>query len=99
VVSVYIGRERGTTDVCINIVNGDYKVLILHPRLWLILTAVTLLVDTDVDFILTDTFPAILGISNTLIHARVGLGWSPNSSITGEVCRSCCLVRLFGPYT
>ncbi|KAJ7858594.1 hypothetical protein B0H13DRAFT_2356451 [Mycena leptocephala] len=59
--------------------------------LWLILTAVTLLVNTDVDFILADNFPAILGISNTLIHARVGLGWSPNSPITGEVCRSCCL--------
>ncbi|KAJ7814627.1 hypothetical protein B0H14DRAFT_2850019 [Mycena olivaceomarginata] len=26
-----------------------------------------------------DTFPAIVGISNTLIHARVGLGWSPDS--------------------
>ncbi|KAJ7668254.1 hypothetical protein B0H17DRAFT_1142496 [Mycena rosella] len=25
-----------------------------------------------------DTFPAIVGISNTLIHARVGLGWSPD---------------------
>ncbi|KAK7000656.1 hypothetical protein R3P38DRAFT_3057199, partial [Favolaschia claudopus] len=25
------------------------------------------------------TYPAILGISNLLIHARVGLGWSPEA--------------------
>ncbi|KAJ7912415.1 hypothetical protein B0H13DRAFT_2271621 [Mycena leptocephala] len=51
--------------------------------LWLTLTAVTLFADSDVEFIGVDCFPAILGISNTLIHARVGLGWS-SSSVAGH---------------
>ncbi|KAJ7912430.1 hypothetical protein B0H13DRAFT_1874939 [Mycena leptocephala] len=51
------------------------------PRLCFTLAAITLFANTDVDFILSDNFPAILGISNTLIHARVGLGWSPNSAV------------------
>jgi hypothetical protein len=55
----------------------------VHPRLWLTLTAVTLFADSDVEFIGVDCFPAILGISNTLIHARVGLGWS-SSSVAGH---------------
>jgi hypothetical protein len=53
----------------------------MQPRLWFTLAAITLFANTDVDFILSDNFPAILGISNTLIHARVGLGWSPNSAV------------------
>ncbi|KAJ7730808.1 hypothetical protein B0H16DRAFT_1584892 [Mycena metata] len=44
--------------------------------LWLIVAAMTQFGRSDVEFIATDTFPAIVGISNTLIHARVGLGWS-----------------------
>jgi hypothetical protein len=28
------------------------------------------------EFAVSDTFPAIIGIANLLIHARVGLGWS-----------------------
>ncbi|KAJ7181230.1 hypothetical protein C8R46DRAFT_599297 [Mycena filopes] len=39
---------------------------------------------SDVEFIATDTFPAIVGMSNTLIHARVGLGWSPSSDSLGN---------------
>ncbi|KAJ7205523.1 hypothetical protein GGX14DRAFT_644768 [Mycena pura] len=31
-----------------------------------------------------DTFPAVVGISNILIHARVGLGWSPDSPATKQ---------------
>ncbi|KAF8147062.1 hypothetical protein K438DRAFT_488684 [Mycena galopus ATCC 62051] len=49
--------------------------------LWLIFTAMTLFSSSDLDFIATDNFPVILGISNTLIHARVGLGWSQGSGV------------------
>ncbi|KAF7355986.1 hypothetical protein MVEN_00928000 [Mycena venus] len=49
---------------------------------WLIFDGMTLLFRSDAEFIATDTFPAILGISNTLIHARVGLGWSQDSAVT-----------------
>ncbi|KAF8190931.1 hypothetical protein K438DRAFT_1830987 [Mycena galopus ATCC 62051] len=31
-----------------------------------------------------DTFPAVVGISNTLIHARVGLGWSPDLPVAQQ---------------
>ncbi|KAJ7912407.1 hypothetical protein B0H13DRAFT_2660129 [Mycena leptocephala] len=48
--------------------------------IWLTLAAVTLFTASDVYFIGIDNFPTILGISNTLIHARVGLGWSPSSA-------------------
>ncbi|KAJ7349868.1 hypothetical protein DFH08DRAFT_125811 [Mycena albidolilacea] len=49
--------------------------------LWLIFAAMTLFSRSDLDFIATDNFPAILGISNTLIHARVGLGWSQGAGV------------------
>ncbi|KAJ7832904.1 hypothetical protein B0H14DRAFT_2591845 [Mycena olivaceomarginata] len=49
--------------------------------LWLIFAAMTLFSSSDLDFIATDNFPAILGISNTLIHARVGLGWSQGAGV------------------
>ncbi|KAJ7648758.1 hypothetical protein DFH06DRAFT_572932 [Mycena polygramma] len=48
--------------------------------LWLMFCAMTLFSSSDLDFIGTDSFPVILGIANTLIHARVGLGWSPDCS-------------------
>ncbi|KAJ7166935.1 hypothetical protein C8R46DRAFT_267886 [Mycena filopes] len=47
---------------------------------WVIVGVVGQLVHSDTVFIAIDTFPAIIGISNTLIHARVGLGLSPGSS-------------------
>ncbi|KAJ7166864.1 hypothetical protein C8R46DRAFT_267489 [Mycena filopes] len=55
---------------------------------WLIIAAATQFGRSDVEFIATDTFPAIVGISNTLIHARVGLGWSPAaaSTLSSEDC-------------
>ncbi|KAF8143782.1 hypothetical protein K438DRAFT_1783420 [Mycena galopus ATCC 62051] len=49
--------------------------------LWLIFTAMMLFSSSDLDFIATDNFPVILGISNTLIYARVGLGWSQGSGV------------------
>ncbi|KAJ7181205.1 hypothetical protein C8R46DRAFT_1071659, partial [Mycena filopes] len=52
--------------------------------LWLIITAATGLAGGNIVFIPADTFPAIIGISNTLIHARVGLGWSPSSESTPD---------------
>ncbi|KAF7365886.1 hypothetical protein MVEN_00463600 [Mycena venus] len=47
---------------------------------WLIFDGMTTLFDLDTEIIASSTFPAILGISNTLIHARVGLGWSQDSA-------------------
>ncbi|KAF7355980.1 Aminotran-5 domain-containing protein [Mycena venus] len=49
---------------------------------WLIFYGMALLFKSDAAFIAGDTFPAVLGISNTLIHARVGLGWSQDSAVT-----------------
>ncbi|KAJ7166931.1 hypothetical protein C8R46DRAFT_267834 [Mycena filopes] len=51
---------------------------------WLIIAAACQFGRSDVEFIATDTFPAIVGISNTLIHARVGLGWSASSDSLGN---------------
>jgi len=39
---------------------------------------------TDGEVEARDTFPAVVGISNILIHARVGLGWSPDSPATKQ---------------
>ncbi|KAK7042837.1 hypothetical protein R3P38DRAFT_3309936 [Favolaschia claudopus] len=47
--------------------------------LWLVLSAVTILSGAHAAFIMPVTYPAILSISNLLIHARVGLGWSPEA--------------------
>ncbi|KAJ7486664.1 hypothetical protein FB451DRAFT_1227742, partial [Mycena latifolia] len=47
---------------------------------WLTFTAITMFATSDAEFIASDTLPAIIGISNLLIHARVGLGWSPDST-------------------
>ncbi|KAJ7187691.1 hypothetical protein GGX14DRAFT_547144 [Mycena pura] len=44
---------------------------------WLTFLAITGFLGSDMQFIALDNFPVILAISNTLIHARVGLGWSP----------------------
>ncbi|KAJ7114664.1 hypothetical protein C8R43DRAFT_961275 [Mycena crocata] len=55
--------------------------------LWLIFTAFTTLT-SNFGFIATDNFPVILGISNLLIHARVGLGWaSTEASANGRARR------------
>ncbi|KAJ7257846.1 hypothetical protein C8J57DRAFT_1342924, partial [Mycena rebaudengoi] len=51
--------------------------------LWLIFSFITQLAESDLAFIFIDSFPVILGISNMLIHARVGLGWSAQNSTTG----------------
>ncbi|KAJ6539966.1 hypothetical protein DFH09DRAFT_67353 [Mycena vulgaris] len=48
---------------------------------WLTFAGFSILADSAVDFIATDTFPVIIGISNLLIHARVGLGWSQDSVV------------------
>ncbi|KAJ6447825.1 hypothetical protein C8R45DRAFT_1084620, partial [Mycena sanguinolenta] len=47
---------------------------------WLLLSLIASLLGSDALFIVDDNFPAIIAISNTLIHARVGLGWSESSS-------------------
>ncbi|KAF7350182.1 hypothetical protein MVEN_01321000 [Mycena venus] len=52
---------------------------------WLIFGGMTLLFSSNLlkaSFIATESFPAILGISNTLIHARVDLGWSQDFAVT-----------------
>ncbi|KAJ7494912.1 hypothetical protein FB451DRAFT_1163648 [Mycena latifolia] len=49
---------------------------------WLIFGGITILFGSVAASIAMYTFPAILGISNTLIHARVGLGWSQGSAAT-----------------
>ncbi|KAJ7485084.1 hypothetical protein B0H11DRAFT_2018081 [Mycena galericulata] len=46
---------------------------------WLGFSAVTIFASSDAEFIASDTFPAVIGIANLLIHARVGLGWSAAS--------------------
>ncbi|KAF7355988.1 hypothetical protein MVEN_00928200 [Mycena venus] len=51
---------------------------------WLISYGMTSLFGSNAAFIAGGTFPAILGISNTLIHARVGLGWSQDSAMKNE---------------
>ncbi|KAJ6511766.1 hypothetical protein DFH09DRAFT_999341, partial [Mycena vulgaris] len=48
--------------------------------LWLAFTVITQFATSDAEFIASDTFPVIIGISNLLIHARVGLGWSHDST-------------------
>lgn len=52
-----------------------------HPRFWLTFLAITGFLGSDMEFIALDNFPVILAISNTLIHARVGLGWSQDSAV------------------
>ncbi|KAJ7817163.1 hypothetical protein B0H14DRAFT_2602171 [Mycena olivaceomarginata] len=52
---------------------------VLSLFLWLIFTMMTLLFKSDLFFIAQENLSVILGISNTLIHARVGLGWSQDS--------------------
>ncbi|KAJ7166886.1 hypothetical protein C8R46DRAFT_1095538 [Mycena filopes] len=59
--------------------------------MWVIFGALMEAAHSDVVFIVIDTFPAIIhciphliGISNTLIHARVGLGWSQSSDSMGK---------------
>ncbi|KAK7007503.1 hypothetical protein R3P38DRAFT_2792270 [Favolaschia claudopus] len=51
--------------------------------LWLVLSAVTVLFGFHAAFIIPLTYPAVVGISNLLIHARVGLGWvgHPNGTL------------------
>ncbi|KAJ6514607.1 hypothetical protein DFH09DRAFT_253928 [Mycena vulgaris] len=53
--------------------------------LWLSFTAITQFATSDTQFIASDTFPVIIGISNLLIHARVGLGWSQDSAAPKKV--------------
>ncbi|KAJ7788848.1 hypothetical protein B0H14DRAFT_2946676, partial [Mycena olivaceomarginata] len=57
---------------------------------WLVLGAITIFGKSDAEFAVSDTFPAIIGIANLLIHARVGLGWSHDqtspSKATGNSC-------------
>ncbi|KAJ7629220.1 hypothetical protein DFH06DRAFT_1480531 [Mycena polygramma] len=48
--------------------------------IWLIFCSVALLFASHLAFVGADNFPVILGISNSLIHARVGLGWSQDRS-------------------
>jgi hypothetical protein len=50
-----------------------------YLRFWLVLGAITIFGKSGAgaaQFAVSDTFPAIIGIANLLIHARVGLGWS-----------------------
>ncbi|KAF7360963.1 hypothetical protein MSAN_01126400 [Mycena sanguinolenta] len=46
---------------------------------WSLICIVTALQQSPAVFIAVDNFPAIIAISNTLIHARVGLGWAEDS--------------------
>ncbi|KAJ7242931.1 hypothetical protein C8J57DRAFT_1366529 [Mycena rebaudengoi] len=50
---------------------------------WLVFTFIIQLAESDFEFVFNDSFPVILAISNMLIHARVGLGWSTQNSTTG----------------
>ncbi|KAF8148148.1 hypothetical protein K438DRAFT_2087484 [Mycena galopus ATCC 62051] len=52
--------------------------------LWLIVTMMTILFNSDLQFVAQDNFPVILGISNTLIHVRVGLGWSQEAVLASK---------------
>ncbi|KAF7326460.1 hypothetical protein MSAN_02510300 [Mycena sanguinolenta] len=47
---------------------------------WLLICITAALLESDALFIALDNFPVIIAISNTLIHARVGLGWSQDST-------------------
>ncbi|KAJ6472432.1 hypothetical protein C8R45DRAFT_1013014 [Mycena sanguinolenta] len=47
---------------------------------WLIFTSITILAGSPVELLSLNAFPVVLCISNLLIHARVGLGWSPESA-------------------
>ncbi|KAF8139283.1 hypothetical protein K438DRAFT_1946823 [Mycena galopus ATCC 62051] len=46
---------------------------------WLIISAMTTTFESDAAVITADNFLVILGVSNTLIHSRVGLEWSGDS--------------------
>ncbi|KAK7042862.1 hypothetical protein R3P38DRAFT_3348728, partial [Favolaschia claudopus] len=52
--------------------------------LWLVLSAVTVLFGFHAAFMIPLTYPAVVGISNLLIHARVGLGWSPERHLVSH---------------
>lgn len=80
VVCIDTRGKRGSSDVCRFFTDIQTSLTMLR-RLWLIFAAMTLFSSSDLDFIATDNFPVILGISNTLIHARVGLGWSHGSGV------------------
>jgi len=47
---------------------------------WFIFAAATTLASSNSEFFATEAFPAIIGIANLLIHARVGLGWSSDTA-------------------
>ncbi|KAF8217357.1 hypothetical protein K438DRAFT_1926112 [Mycena galopus ATCC 62051] len=53
---------------------------------WLVLAATTIIASgSNLQFPAAGSFPVILGISNVLIHARIGLGWSHESVGTHSV--------------
>ncbi|KAF7360968.1 hypothetical protein MSAN_01127000 [Mycena sanguinolenta] len=54
---------------------------------WLLICITTALLESDALFIAVDNFPVVIAISNTLIHARVGLGWSQDST-SAQMSRS-----------
>ncbi|KAJ7625830.1 hypothetical protein FB45DRAFT_72337 [Roridomyces roridus] len=47
---------------------------------WLTFTGIAVLLGSLLEPFAADIFPAIIGIANLLIHARVGLGWSQDTA-------------------
>ncbi|KAK7045046.1 hypothetical protein R3P38DRAFT_2508864 [Favolaschia claudopus] len=48
---------------------------------WLLFTGIVEVLKSDLTCVTLDNFPAILAVSNTLIHARIGLGWSKEPAV------------------
>ncbi|KAJ7848971.1 hypothetical protein B0H14DRAFT_2766509, partial [Mycena olivaceomarginata] len=59
---------------------SDSRLMYFLNVFWLVLSAITISGGKsgagNAEYAVSDTFPAIIGIANLLIHARVGLGWS-----------------------
>ncbi|KAJ7258602.1 hypothetical protein C8J57DRAFT_1515901 [Mycena rebaudengoi] len=63
------GSESRLLDILVILVESAAL-----QTLWLIITFLSQIAESNLEFIFTDSFPVILAISNILIHARVGLG-------------------------
>ncbi|KAJ7058016.1 hypothetical protein C8F01DRAFT_1085834 [Mycena amicta] len=55
-----------------NLVEGNY----LPRSAWLTLTAIAIATNSDAAFFFTDESSVVVAISATLIHTRIGLGWT-----------------------
>lgn len=78
--------ESAALQTCVGDCQKCERMLICSS-LWLTVTAASVLVESGGDSTLLNCFPAVLGITNLLIHARVGLGWSKELQLNSSKIR------------